>query len=257
MTNFTRWYVVFLTIGARMRTGISFFGMHLSFIKLIFSFEIAIIRKTLREDITMPKAVIWDLDGTLLDSYDMILASLMQLLEENSIASDRESILDYILTYSVTDFLRMTASQYSISFDELSSRYWTILAGNDYRINPMKNASEILMHLSGKGVLNFVYTHKRESAISVLETMNLRQFFTEVLTAADGFERKPSPQAVLYFIDKYALEKDSTFYVGDRDLDILCAKNAGIKSIFFRSGKDYTVNSDYVVYDLLEINEIV
>lgn len=203
------------------------------------------------------KAVIWDLDGTLLDSYDMILASLMQLLEENSIEADRESILDYILTHSVTDFVRMTASQYSIPFDEFFSRYWVILEGNDDRIKPMKNAAEILMHLSGYGVSNFVYTHKGKSAESVLEAMKLRQFFTEVLTAADGFERKPSPQAVLYLMDKYNLPKDSTFYVGDRDLDILCAQNAGIKSIFFRSGKECTVGADYVVYDLIQIKNIV
>ncbi len=203
------------------------------------------------------KACIWDLDGTLLDSYEMILASLSQLLSEYGIESDRDAILDYILTCSVTDFIKATASDNRLSFDEIISRYRIILEGNDYRIKPMKNAVDILMHLSDNGVSNFVYTHKGKSAESVLEVMNLRQFFTEVLTAADGFERKPNPQAVLYLIDKYGLEKDSTFYVGDRDLDVLCAKNAGIKSIFFRSGKDCTVDADYVVYDLLEIKEIV
>ena len=59
----------------------------------------------------------------------------------------------------------------------------------------------------------------------------MRQYFTEVVTSANGFARKPEPEAINYLLDKYDLDKTSTYYVGDRRLDVEAAENAGIKSI--------------------------
>ena len=78
---------------------------------------------------------------------------------------------------------------------------------------------------------HFVYTHKGITANDVLERLGVRQYFTEVVTSANGFARKPEPEAINYLLDKYDLDKTSTYYVGDRRLDVEAAENAGIKSI--------------------------
>lgn len=46
-----------------------------------------------------------------------------------------------------------------------------------------------------------------------------------------GFERKPHPQGIFYLLEKYHLDRDRTYYIGDRRLDVEVAENAGIKSI--------------------------
>ena len=81
-------------------------------------------------------------------------------------------------------------------------------------------------------------------------------YFTEVVTALDGFPRKPDPAAILYLLEKYHLSPAASFYVGDRSLDVEAANNAGIGSILFldpSSPISATGHETYVVKDLLEI----
>jgi len=85
------------------------------------------------------------------------------------------------------------------------------------------------------------------------------QYFEEVLTIEDGFKRKPDPEAINYLIKKYIINKNNTYYIGDRHLDIDSANNAGVKSIFFKPEDSFVEPSgreDYVVYDLIEIKDI-
>ena len=85
------------------------------------------------------------------------------------------------------------------------------------------------------------------------------KYFEEVLTIEDGFKRKPDPEAINYFIDKYSINKEYAYYVGDRHLDIDSANNAEIKSIFFKPEDSFVEPSgreDYVVHNLIEIKDI-
>ena len=52
-----------------------------------------------------------------------------------------------------------------------------------------------------------------------------------MVTSANGFARKPQPEAIEYLVEKYDLDKASTYYVGDRRIDVEAAENAGVKSI--------------------------
>ena len=74
------------------------------------------------------------------------------------------------------------------------------------------------------------------------------------------FPKKPDPAALNYLIQKHGLDKNNAFYVGDRTLDIACANNAGIKSIFYIPDDSYAVpngKETYIVKDLLDIRNIV
>ena len=61
-------------------------------------------------------------------------------------------------------------------------------------------------------------------------------------------------------LDKYHLDINNTYYVGDRPMDIMCASNARIKSVMFiekNSPGKPTGKEDYVIKDLLEIKDII
>ena len=82
------------------------------------------------------------------------------------------------------------------------------------------------------------------------------KFFEEIITAEDRFKRKPDPEALLYLIDKYNMDKSQTYYVGDRHLDVECAKNAGIKAIFYIAKESFLESrgqEDILVYKLKDI----
>ena len=90
--------------------------------------------------------------------------------------------------------------------------------------------------------------------------LGLTGFFREILTSQSGFARKPAPDAIVYLMDKYRLEREHTYYVGDRSLDMQCAKNAGISGILFldeHTPGEATGDESYIVRNLLEMMDIV
>ncbi|MGQ7371783.1 HAD-IA family hydrolase [Streptococcus suis] len=179
----------------------------------------------------MTPTFIWDLDGTLLDSYQAILAGIEETYAQFDIPFDREEIHAFILTYSVKDLLARDAQKYGKDLAQLNQARANSLREKNTAIQLMAGAREILDWTAEKGIQNFVYTHKSDNAFQVLEDLGVRHHFTEILTSDSGFARKPSPEALLFLIKKYGLDKENTYYIGDRLLDVETAVNAGIRSI--------------------------
>ncbi|WP_049510137.1 HAD-IA family hydrolase, partial [Streptococcus pseudopneumoniae] len=107
------------------------------------------------------------------------------------------------------------------------------LAEKNAQVVLMPGAREILAWADQQGIEQFVYTHKGDNAFTILENLGLAHYFTEILTNQSGFSRKPSPEAAIYLLDKYELDPQQTYYIGDRTLDIEFAQNSGIQSINF------------------------
>lgn len=204
-------------------------------------------------------AFIWDLDGTLLDSYEIIVSSLQEAYRESGIELEAEEIRREVITQSVGDFIVKMEKETGIPFERLKERFSEINDSRKLSIPPMNHAAEILRWLRGRSIPNYVFTHKGTSTHTVLKNIGLYDYFDEIITGKDGFPRKPDPAAVLYLIRKHDLDKNSTYYVGDRSLDIECAVNAGIKSILFlpeNSAARPTGQETCIVKDLLNIKDI-
>lgn len=179
------------------------------------------------------RAFIWDLDGTLLDSYEAILAGLEETFSQFKIPYDKEKVRSYILKYSVQDLLQEVAEEKNLDLTELNQARAQSLAEKNAQVVLMPGAREVLAWAHKAGIQQFVYTHKGENTFAILGDLDLLQYFTEILTSQSGFARKPSPEAATYLINKYHLNPDRTYYIGDRTLDIEFAQNSGIQSINF------------------------
>ena len=178
-------------------------------------------------------AFIWDLDGTLLDSYEAILSGIEETYHQFSIPFDKEKVRAFILKYSVQDLLVQVAEERGLDVDKLNQVRAQSLAEKNAQVILMPGAREILAWANQQGIKQFVYTHKGENALTILRDLGLDVYFTEILTSQSGFARKPSPEAATYLISKYHLKPDRTFYIGDRTLDIEFAQNSSIQSINF------------------------
>ena len=178
-------------------------------------------------------AFIWDLDGTLLDSYEAILSGIEETFGQFSIPYDKESVREFILTYSVQDLLEQVAEERNLDAKVLNQVRAQSLAEKNAQVVLMPGAREVLAWAAEQGIQQFVYTHKGDNAFTILRDLGLECYFTEILTNQSGFARKPSPEAGLYLLDKYQLDPMQTYYVGDRTLDVEFAQNSGIQSINF------------------------
>ena len=203
---------------------------------------------------------IWDLDGTLFNSYDVIVDSLYIVLKEFNINMDKETIRKEAIIHSVSYLLNKILEQNdNLSFDEVKKRYSKVTEDNNDKITPMYHAKELLEELKKFGVKSYIFTHRGASTDFVLNNTKLNGYFTEIITSKSGFKRKPDPEAINYLVNKYNLNKNKTYYVGDRSLDIECAYNAGIKSILYLPVGGYTSptgKETYIVSDLLDILKI-
>ena len=187
------------------------------------------------------RAFIWDLDGTLLDSYDAILAGLEETYASYQLPFDRASIKDYILKHSVQDLLVAVAAEYQLDVTDLNHRRAESLAEKNAQVLLMDGARDILSWGQEAGIEQFVYTHKGENALVILRDLGLESFFKEILTSQSGFARKPNPEAAIYLMKKYGLHPEKIYYIGDRSLDIDFARNSQIQSINFLTS-DYEGN---------------
>lgn len=187
------------------------------------------------------RAFIWDLDGTLLDSYDAILAGLEETYATYQLPFDRTSIKDFILKHSVQDLLVAVAEEYHLDVTDLNHRRAESLAEKNAQVLLMEGARDVLSWAKDVGIEQFVYTHKGENALVILRDLGLEFFFTEILTSQSGFARKPNPEAAIYLMKKYGLHPEKIYYIGDRSLDIDFARNSQIQSINFLTS-DYQGN---------------
>ena len=178
-------------------------------------------------------AFIWDLDGTLLDSYEAILSGIEETFGQFSIPYDKEKVREFILKFSVQDLLEQVAEERDLDAEVLNQVRAQSLSEKNAQVVLMPGAREVLIWADQAGIQQFVYTHKGDNALTILRDLGLECYFTEILTNQSGFARKPSPEAAIYLLDKYQLNPDNTYYIGDRTLDVEFAQNSGIQSINF------------------------
>ena len=198
-------------------------------------------------------AFIWDLDGTLLDSYEAILSGIEETYAQFSIPYDKEQVREFILKYSVQDLLARVAEDRNLDVEVLNQVRAQSLAEKNAQVVLMPGARDVLDWTDQVGIRNFIYTHKGDNAFTILRNLGLESYFTEILTSQSGFARKPSPEAANYLIDKYQLNPDNTYYIGDRTLDVEFAQNSGIQSINFLES---TYEGNHRIQELADITRI-
>ena len=198
-------------------------------------------------------AFIWDLDGTLLDSYEAILSGIEETYAQFSIPYDKEKVREFILKYSVQDLLVQVAEERKLDVEMLNQVRAQSLAEKNAQVVLMPGARDVLAWADQAEIQQFVYTHKGDNAFTILRDLGLESYFTEILTSQSGFERKPSTEVATYLIDKYQLDPEKTYYIGDRTLDVEFAQNSGIQSINFLES---TYEGNHRIQALADISRI-
>lgn len=99
------------------------------------------------------------------------------------------------------------------------------------KTRPYDGIIELLKKLRKEGVKTAVVSNKADYAVKSL----CREYFPELFDMAvgerEGIRRKPCPDSVIEVMDKIGADRVKTVYIGDSDVDIATAKNAGVDSI--------------------------
>ncbi len=183
----------------------------------------------------MIKDVIWDFDGTLFDTYPAIADVFLETFRKFNINENRAEVLEF-LHLSLSETYDHFSKKHSLNRETLREKFVETEEAMDVsKAIPFDGAEKVLTHVIDNGGRNFIYTNRGVSTYSFLEYADHMKYFTEIITREDGYGRKPSPDCIIYFAKKYSFNNEETLMVGDREIDVLAAHNAGIKSCYFNS----------------------
>lgn len=182
------------------------------------------------------KHFIWDFDGTLFDSYPIIIATLRAALQEYGHDCDPVEAMRLMLQ-NIGVAQHYYADKFGIVYEDLIETYYS----HHNRLNPqlaaepMADVEKVLKKICESGRKNYIFTHRKCSTTAqYLEKYGLSQYFTEIVgPEAPNFAYKPSPDSLLYLMDKYGMTAEDAVMVGDRDCDLGSARNAGIGTVHF------------------------
>ena len=180
--------------------------------------------------------IIWDFDGTLYDTYPSMASAFAAVLGERGISEPVDDIYK-AMKISVGHALDMYRARYENLDDAFLARYKDIrMADEQHAAHPFPGIPELLRRIVANGGHNYILTHRGPTTHTMLERDGLDDVFDGVITTEQNFPRKPDPAGLVYLIQTHDMPMNKAIMVGDRDLDILTGKHAGIATCFFDPG---------------------
>jgi len=174
--------------------------------------------------------VLFDFDGTLIDTNEVIIQSFqytfMQVLGKEMPVEEIIKTFGEPLALTMSKMLDIPPEQameiyrsyHYKKFDEL------------IRIFP--GMLELVIELKQRGYkLAIVTSRLRNTTIQGLKKYNLESYFDYIVTADDTDKHKPDPAPIHIALEKLHAKPEEALMIGDSMFDILCAHNAGVKSV--------------------------
>jgi pyrophosphatase PpaX len=176
------------------------------------------------------RGILWDLDGTLVDSVELIVASYQHAFTSVLGRPWDEAEIKTWIGQSLIGAMRRVAPDHA---DELFRAYTEWNEANTERmLHAYPGVPELLRELARRGVRQGVVTSKRdEPAHWALRLAGLDDVLPLLVSHHDVDEHKPSPKPLLLGASRLGLEPAGCVYVGDAAVDALAARNAGMASI--------------------------
>ncbi len=204
----------------------------------------------------MYKHIIWDFDGTLFDTYEVMGRALQLSFQRIGVNEPLEQIIR-LMKVSISEALRYYTGQYQIDEEFIKDYEATRREMELEECKPYPGVIELLKHMKETGRYHYLFTHRGISSITFLQKHQIYDYFTDCITSEHSFERKPSPAAILHLTEKYQMKAQEAIMIGDRDLDILSAKNAGIRACFFDEDGGECEAADYNIKHIMQLYEII
>lgn len=172
--------------------------------------------------------VIFDYDGTLLDSFQMTYESFRKAFSE--LGYGEMGVEFFRKEFSMNHdeiYLRMGVKKERIrEVEAVWLKYWEEMR-QGIKLFPQTMPTLKKLHSLGIG-MGLVSDGSGPRVRGDLEKFGIKKYFSVVLTRDDVVERKPSPQSLLAALKKVEKSHNECIYVGDRVEDIQAAKAAGM-----------------------------
>ena len=208
----------------------------------------------------MIKAAVFDLDGTLLDTLCDLTDSVNHVLEKNGF---EKKTLDQIRRY-VGNGVRLLIDRCLPDEDEQTRERLLSEFTHYYRENmtnktaPYPGIMQALRELKEKGYRLAIVSNKFDAAVKGLAKLYFDGIVDVAVGESENVRKKPAPDSVLKAMEDLGCER--AVYIGDSDVDVNTAHNAGLKCIGVTWGfRDeellISTGADYIAHDAAQMAE--
>lgn len=182
--------------------------------------------------------ILLDWDGNIAHTLDLWPDALDEVLQKRGYSLSRHQLIE-----STWGFVAYVTRNTSISPEEATkamSEAGEIVVRRSPNVELFPDAPEVLKELKDSGkYLALITTSERRMVMPALEKYGIAGLFEAIVTDDDieKAERKPHPKPLLMALERMDGTPDKAIMVGDRDKDIVAARNAGMDSVLFCSAE--------------------
>ncbi len=176
------------------------------------------------------KCILFDMDGTLVDTIDLILRSFHETFRLAGLPDPQDAELLALIGKPL--YIQMKGFDPD-NADQLCATYQAQYESfHDATAREFPGVKDVLTELVRRGYrLGVVTSKRRATARPGLAHFGLDGFFEVIITANDTDRHKPEPEPLLAALDRLGCRVEEAAYVGDSTYDVDCAKAAGVLSV--------------------------
>jgi 2-phosphoglycolate phosphatase len=207
------------------------------------------------------KTVIFDLDGTLIDSRKDIAVAANKTLSELNLPTLPEDTIASFIGGGVDILVKRCLGEQNMHrFDEVLQNYKKNYGQSCTVYTTLyPGVKEVLEFLKKREIEIALATNKVISlSEKILEHLGVRNYFSVMLGPEHVKNRKPNPEIINVLLEKINTKPEEALYVGDSELDILCGKNAGTHTCAVTYGiasieSIIEADPDFIITDLKKL----
>ncbi len=178
--------------------------------------------------------VIFDLDGTLLDTLDDLADSCNYALASVGAPSRTKEEVRQFVGNGIARLIELAlpGGRENPKYDEtLSVMQAYYRTHNKIKTGLYPGILELMEQLDRMGIAQAVVSNKPDTSVKPLSAEYFGKYVTVAIGEREGVRRKPAPDTVFQALEELNKSRDTAIYVGDSEVDIATAKNAGIPCI--------------------------
>ena len=210
---------------------------------------------------TGKKLLIFDLDGTIINSSRDLTAAVNKMREKYGCNPLSPETVTGFIGNGTDRLIERSIAGTGIDFQEAKEYYSAYYAENYCVYTTMYNDVEnSLKYLRESGHILAVLTNKQiVSTVLILKSHGIKKLFHSILGDGSGFPLKPEPEAILSLTAEYDIPPEDTYMIGDHYTDILAAENSGVHSVYLTYGLGETRGAvpDMVFDSFSELAEFI
>jgi len=205
----------------------------------------------------MLKNFIFDVDRTLIDSYQPELETLKEALFIVTRANYSDDVMEKLTTLTTDEFFKNLGIEKNSDTMKKINYYWGTLL-EKRRLHFFDGVKELLIDLKENGFfLGIVTSRDKEELNELSELLEYIDLFDVVITSDMVSLPKPSPESINVIIEKFSLKREETIYIGDSQSDSIAARSALISFGFANwENKNLISQYDYLFETPQDINKL-